>query len=168
MNKLIELPETEYLPPELLLDRSHPSNDKYLKNLEGVQRRLVAISATMPRKHLDIVKLRHNGKPIKDIAAQLKINVQTVYNALNSEKGQQMTNLLRYHQQGMEGPSSAHRVNVLWRIAIENEHREPKTAISAISEMNKMTGEYLPADTKNGGITVVITNNVLQPGPLDI
>ena len=157
----------ELLPPEVLMDASHPANDEYLRTLQHHQRMIVALSQKMTPKHVIMIKRRHSGEPVHEIAQALKVNKNTVSKICNSEIGQQLAAMLRFYQLGIEGPNVAQRKNMLWRIAIDNERDEPRVSIAATAELNRMDNEAHARINPSAGNTtiapVVIINQALLP-----
>ena len=74
----------------------------------------------------------------------------------------QQTNL----QQKLDGPTQDHRKGLLFRIALDNEKEKPSVAITAITEINKMSGSY---EQQGGGIVnnITINGELLPRGALD-
>ena len=166
MTQSITIPDADYLPPELLLDVHHPANADYMKNLNSIKRTIVARTMTMLPKHVDIVKRKIAGVPHKTIAEDLSVTPQTVGNILQRQDAQEPRALLEHFNMAMDGPNDAHRRRVLWEIAVDNQHLEPKVSISSIAEINKMQGTY-STTTKDTAINITINNNLLPKGKLD-
>ena len=157
------------LPPELMLDPYHPSGDQYIKNAQNVQRSIVAQSALMKPNQTLAVKMAYKGDSHVDIAEHLNVTPQTVGTWLRSDNGRKLRALLIYYQASLDGPNETLRLQMLWRISVDNEKEQPKVAVSAIGEMNKMTmSDY---DRKAAGNTnapqVIIINNQLTRTALD-
>ena len=86
-------------------------------------------------------------------------------------------NALQYHQAMIEGANVAQRRNMLWRIAVAGELKEPKTTISAVEALNRMTFNDYTASVvkpKQGAKdepiakTIDIDPLLLPRGPLDV
>lgn len=162
---------TDLLPPEYLLDSDNPANDQYLRQIEAIKRLIVAQSAIMRPTQIEIVKKRHLGKRTKDIAAEVELSPVSVSRSMRDPKAQRLLALLSHLGLMMEGPREAQRRNLLWRIATKNELIDPRVAISAVSELNKMShqGQVL---AKGGGgpsnvVQIVINNETFPRGALD-
>ncbi len=168
MSEIIAL-DYQALPPELMLDKYHPSADEYIKKAQQVQRQIVSTSALMKPKQVTAVKMAYKGMSNVEIAAELKVNSQTVGTWLRSVSGRKLRALLIYYQASLEGPNEAQRLNMLWRISVDNEEEQPKISVSAIGEMNKMT--MTDYDRKKEGSTnvaqTIIINNQLTRTALD-
>jgi hypothetical protein len=166
MTNSITIPDADYLPPELLLDVHHPANADYMKNLNSIKRTIVARTMTMAPKHVDIVKRKIAGVLHKTIAEELSLTPITIGNILKRQDAQELRALLEHFNMAMDGPNDAHRRRVLWEIAVDNQHLEPKVSISSIVEINKMNGTYNAA-VKDTAINITINNNLLPKGKLD-
>jgi hypothetical protein len=166
----IEAVKTELLPPEMLLDETHPANDKYLQSIESIKRYIVSHSAGMHYSHVQICKARHVGQSAAQIAEKVDVTPLTVNRALKSPPGEKLLALLHHLSLLMEGPRLQHRNNLLWRIAIKNEDRQPRVTIAALAEMNKShhQQEALQSGHLNNNVVQIVINNDMFPrGALD-
>ena len=155
----------ELLPPELLLDSNHPVNDQYIKDISNLKRMIVSHTIQMHPKTVEMCKLAHTGLAYTEIAEKLKRTPLTVSKHVRSEKGQRLLALLSHLKMGIDGPNEAQRINMLWRIARENEDAQSRTSIAAIAEINRMTialEPIAPAQT-----TIVINQTLFPKGALD-
>ena len=155
----------ELLPPELLLDSNHPANDQYIKDISNVKRMIVSHSQSMHPKVVEMCKLAHVGLAHTEIAKKLGRTPGTVGRHVNSDKGQRLLALLSHLKMGIAGPNEAQRINMLWRISKENEESQPKTSISAIAEINRMTitdVNITPTQT-----TIIVNQTMFPKGDLD-
>jgi len=155
----------ELLPPELLLDSNHPANDQYIKDISNLKRMIVSHSQSMHPKTVQMCKLAHVGLAHTEIAKKLKCANGTVGKHVNSDKGQRLLALLSHLKMGIQGPNEAQRINMLWRISRENEESQPKTSISAIAEINRMTitdVSIAPQQT-----TIIVNQTMFPKGDLD-
>ena len=160
----------EYLPPEIIIDENHPAGDEYMRNIESIKQRIVSACAVMTSTHIESIKLQHIGKSTADIADRLDINTNTVRRIAKTPKGLRLSALLKHLSLAIDGPREAHRKHVLWRIAIKSEEKDPRVAIAAIAEINKMTHqkEALEAGQLGGQKLEIIINNEQFPrGVLD-
>jgi DNA-binding transcriptional regulator YiaG len=166
----ITLCDTDQLPPELLLDDDHPTADAYIQNAQNVQRMIVATSALLKPSQTRAIKMAYKGVKNKDVAKELGVNAQTVANWLALPNAKKLLALLGYYQVTLDGPNEAQRRHMLWRIARANEGIEPKTSISALGELNKMTMtdyDRKNANTSNQPITIIINQDQLPRTALD-
>ena len=51
----------------------------------------------------------------------------------------------------LDGPQEAQRAHFLWRIALANEKEDPRVAISAVAEINRMSHQRELFNTGNAG-----------------
>ena len=162
-----EITESEYyLPEEIQLDEYHPDNHIFMEDIKSIQRAIVAQSATMKPWHVEAVKLRMSKMTNKEIAVQLDHSDGGVSQALNSPSAVQLRKMLDHHATLLAGPNAALRNRILWEIVVDNQDDEPKVAISAIQEMNKMDGTYSAAGAPSE-IKISINNHILPRGKLD-
>lgn len=162
--------ETSLLPPEVLLAPNNPANDEYLRDVEALKRLIVSQTKCLHPAHVEIVKKHHLGKKQVDIAEQVSLTPTTVGRALKAPAAQKLLALLQHLALMMDGPRDAQRRNFLWRIAIANEEKDARVAISAIAEINKMTHQdkQLDAGQLGGNVVQVVINNEQFPrGALD-
>ena len=92
----------------------------------------------MSPKHVSTIKMHFTGMTQVKIAEQIGYAPSTVCDIIKSEKGQRLLTLLRYVDSAMLGPSASHRTAILYRIVKRNEEKNPKVALQAIAELNKM------------------------------
>ena len=156
----------DWLPPELLLDPHHPSNDEYCKGHIPLKRELMAHTVNMPPKAVSAIKSHMAGKTRKQIAEELNTTPTTVGKYIRSDAGKRLRALLHHIAHMKDGPNIEHRKHVLWRITVNNEKKNPKTAVAAIQEINKMSGTYDPKQSA-GPVNITINNQLLPRGPLD-
>ena len=166
MTNEITIPDVEYLPPELLLDEHHPANAKYMQSLDSIRRLIVSQTRKMTMWHVEAVKMRVNGSNNTEIAERYGKAVGTVSATLGRHDAKELRATLQHYNVSMDGPNDAHRRRMLWEIAVDNQHMEPKVSISSIVEINKMNGTYNAAD-KDTAINITINNNLLPKGKLD-
>ena len=156
--------EYEYIDPSFQLDPYHPANESYFRTEQALKRAIVDQSLKCRQRHVEIAKLRVRGLNIADIAEQASCHPQTVGHILKRPEVKELIELLHHLSLHLEGPSIELRKRKLWEMAIDNQQDEPKTAISAIQEMNRMDG--VGKDVKDSKIEITI-NNQLGRGPLD-
>ena len=155
------------LPPELLLNEDHPDNDQYLKNTRLIQQQIVAQSARMRPKEIESVKMAHQGLNYVEIGQRLNISPQTASKYLKKEHGQRLKALLAHYDAAIEGPHRAQRKAMLWRIARRAETEDPRVAISAVAELNKVEEAQNQVISTGGTTQIVINTQQLPRGALD-
>ena len=164
--------DTDMLPPELLLDTTHPSNDQYVKDSQSIRRLITSISAKLPAKTIQICKLVHQGTPNQEIARRLSLTPTTISKHKNAPDSKKLLAAMSYYASHTAGPHLGLRINMLWRIAQKNEIPNPRVAISALSEINKVEIAFkqMTSDTTNGNGNqplVVINQTALPRTTLD-
>ena len=161
-----ELAEFDHLPDEFRLDPYSPLNDPYFRHTKGIRQALIAHKAKMRPKHVSVAHLYRNGHPHKHIAATVKYSVGTIAQILARADVKKYISLLNYLSSYTNGPTEDMRKHMLWRISVDNEQEQPKTAISAVDLLNKMDGTYKDDDDK-GRIQITFNGNVFMKGALD-
>lgn len=162
----------ECIPPDMLLD-DHPLNDEYLRQIEQLKRRIVKHSHTLRPAQLRAVKLRHQGYSNIVIAEKLNRSPSSISATLGKDNCVQLLAMLRYLALALEGPQESQRRAMLWRIAEANEEDDPRCAISAIAEINRMSHNerQLQALLTNGAgtnrIEIVVQSPALARTTLD-
>lgn len=149
---LDELPEVEHNP-------YHPANDAFNKDIRHVQNIIMAAQRQMKPKHVKITKMHFAGKKNVDIAATVGLTPQTIGNVIHGAEAQRLLSLLVYIEAAVEGPTAAQRRAVLTRIMVDHEKKNPKIALAAVAEMNKMDLNKHAIDQGGGPGQVNITIN---------
>lgn len=155
----------QYLPPEVQMDEYHPANQQFFKDLKALERALVDISQQLGHRHTQIVKMRHKGMRPTDIAEEIGVTATTVSVVTKKPLAQRMLALLEHLSQHRDGPNIDQRKRTLWEIVVDNQETDPKTAIAALQEMNKMDG--VGKDRVDSKIEVTINQNLMPRGALD-
>ena len=159
------------LPPELLLDPEHPDNDRYFDSLAHIKRAVMDAQLRLRPMQRHAIMLHRNGMKNKEIANKLDINPNTVSKYLNLPQAQRLMRVMDHHQHQIDGPNFEHRKAILYRIALEQEKSQPKTTITAIQEINKMSGVYQQDQGgmhAGGDINIQINGELLPRGALDV
>jgi len=156
--------------PELEENPYHPQNDEFARNNEQVKRMIMAHQSTMTPKHVQVVKLHHQGMTNVKVAEVVNFTPATVGNVLRRADARRLGDLLAYFEASLEGPSVALRKAMLHRIATDNEKTKPTVAIQAIAEQNKMDVQRHNIENDGGGspnINITINQNVFPRTILD-
>lgn len=156
------------LPPELLLDKYHPSNDEYFKELNMTRRRIASQIALMKPKAGHAVALFRSGKNYTEIGEALHIGPATISKYVKSEEGLRLRALLNHQQQQIDGPDADQRKGILYRIVVDNEKPDPPVAIQAIKEINKMSGVYEQGQHQGNVVNIQINADLMPKGALDV
>lgn len=148
----------------------HPHNDAYHKEIKHLQNIIMVTQREMRPQHVAVAKMHFAGRANVDIAKELDYTPNTISNILHREDVQKLLTLLNYVDAAMSGPTSAHRRAVLTRIMVDNENKNPKIALQAIAEMNKMDMNQHAIDTGDLGhqpTQVIINQNYFPKTALD-
>ena len=139
-----------------------------MQKLCSTQRSIMALTRTMRVRHVQIIKLVLKGETNIAIAKATGLSPPSISKVKNSPKGKRLLALLTHYAQATDGANEAQRRNMLWRVAVDNEQTKPSVAISAITELNRMTGVGQPESAATGQAPVVVINQQLLPkGALD-
>jgi hypothetical protein len=160
--------DTSLLPGDMANNVNHPAADRYIQHLREVQKAIVAQSLNMDRRLVLAAKLRHRGISFEDMTKEVGRSPSWCGKHVQTEPAQRLIALLAYYQEALDGPQESQRKAALWRIEVANEEINPKVAISAIAELNKMEAPGKEAlGALIGGDLNIIVNNNLTPGALD-
>lgn len=171
--ELVEMFSHEDIPTEYLLDE-HPMNDHYLADIEKLKRQIVRHSDKLRPAQVKAVKFKHRGYSNTAIAEKMGKKPANVSQMLLNPNCRQLLALLRYLQLALEGPQESQRRAMLWRIAEANEQDDPRCAISAIAELNKMDNNAQTLEAlkqghgqNSGRIEIVVSSPALARTVLD-
>jgi hypothetical protein len=138
----MDLAPIDYIAPELALDKYNPENLDFHQTSRRFKQLMVAQQAKCRSHHVQVAKLHHLGKRNGEIAHELSLHAATVGNILKRDEVKLLIDLLRLYGGHMGGPTMEHKRRILWEITIDNKEMDPKTALQAIDQMNKMDGVY--------------------------
>ncbi len=167
MNDIALLVDDEHLPPELLLDPDIPINAEYFRKLAHVHRQINAQAAKMRPRQVELVRQMHQGYTLTKAAQIAKYTVPGASNFMRSAPGKRLLGLYRLATSLNEGPTSQHRMHMLFQIARDNQLKDPRTSLSAIEIMNKMSHTYQPDHSTAQVINIQINQEQLPRTPLD-
>jgi len=143
MTKLTELQYFDNDPYELPVDLEdsvyNPHKDEFKRTLLNVRAHIRVIALSMPPRTAQLVRSYHNVQNYTKVAERYRVNPQTVTRHVKSPKGVKLLSLLTLFNELTSGATAIERQQLLWRIALNNEDIDPKTSISAIAEINRMT-----------------------------
>lgn len=141
-----ELTELQYFdndPYELPVDLDdnvyNPHNDEFKRTLINVRAHLRVLTLAMPPRAAQLVKAYHSLQNFSKVAEKYRVSASTVSKHVKSDKGVKLLSLLTLFNDLTSGATAIERQQLLWRIALNNEILDPKTSISAIAEINRMT-----------------------------
>ena len=163
--------------PELEDSTYNPANDEFKKTLGSIQRRIKVLTLNMRPRDAVIVKVHMTEGVYTKTAKRLKVSPETVKKVWVSRKGVELRGLIQQHNTLMAGTNAIEREQLLWRIALDNEHHNPRTSVSAIAEINKMKAdteadhakiEQEKSITDKPQVIIQLGDNRLLPSPLDV
>jgi hypothetical protein len=158
------------LPADLVIDRYHPEGDAYMQNLRSVQQAVVAASGRLTPAQVRAAKLRHTGDDYTSIAKKIGKAPATVSKWLKHPDAVRLLTLLRHYASTLGGARVEQRKHMLWRIAVDAETDDPRTAIQALAEINRMDMNTHAIESGTAGSTtvnVVINQDQLPRTTLD-
>jgi hypothetical protein len=160
-------PAKYQLPEEVENDPYHPQNTSFEAGQRRIIRAIEHHTTKLQPKQVEIAKQAHIGKKIKDIALAVNQAPQTVSITLKKPKVRYLLNLLERLKYHRDGASDIHRRQMLWEMAVDNQHDDPRTAIAALQELNKMAGTYPNSNESNPNINITINADQLPRTVLD-
>ena len=154
------------------MDEGNPANDKYIQDTNFLQQQIMHVQRSMRPRHVQICKQLHIGANNVEVSEKLNVSTNTVSKVKKSPLGKRLISLLAFYQVHKDGASQAQRRNMLWRIAVDNKETRPATAISAITELNKMEATAAALDLQSQGlgtnkIEIHINQDQFPKGQLD-
>jgi len=162
--------DADLLPEHLRDNEYHPAADKYMHSVREIQQALVTVSRSMKPIEVNAVKLHHQGETNTHIAEVVKRSGSWVSKAIDTVKARSLLSLLGYYREAIDGPKDAQRAAMLWRIAIDAEEANPRTAIAAVGELNKMKAlgyAQQQAGNYNTPVTIIINQESMPRTALD-
>lgn len=159
------------LPDDCQRDHSYaPTNDAYLKELEFIKAKIMAASRGMKHDELAACKRYFRGEKVPALAEAFNLTPNTIRRYLKTDKAKRLMALMQLMDLHADGPIEGQRKAMLWRIATKSEESDPRCAISAVGELNRMV--HNAELIKNGAsasqsVEIIINNQALQRGPLD-
>lgn len=158
--------------PELEPNEFHPMNDQFNQEIKHIKSMIMVHQRRMRRRHVTVAKLRFAGKSNEQIAQTTGYAAGTITSIMARSDTERLIRLLNYLETTMAGPTTAHRIAVLHRIVVRNEEKQPKIAIQAIAEINRMDKALMAANNPNSNQqptqTVIVINQDQMPRtPLD-
>jgi hypothetical protein len=163
--------------PELEESTYNPANDEFKRVLQSIKLQIRHLSLKMRPRHAMMVKLYVDERSYTNVAARLATSTQTVATVCKSPDGVRLRQLLAHHNQLVTGVSAIEREQLLWRIALNNELKNPRTSISAVAEINKMKADTEAFKVKlesertiseSPQVIIQLADPRLLPSPLDI
>jgi hypothetical protein len=152
----------------------NPANDALIGMMKELQQSMTRAARGMRPSHLAIAKLADKNMKTIDIAAQTRLTVAAVYNALRNPQVIKLRDTMTQYQGLLAGCTQVQRDNMLYRIAVRAEIPEPKIAIAALAELSKTEHnaktrqmQQKQGGTSNQTVVVQIADARLKPSKLD-
>lgn len=163
--------------PELEDSVYNPANDEFRRTLESIKLQIRDLTLKMRPRQAMMVKVNMAESSYAQTARRLRTSAQTVSKVCRSPDGIRLRQLLAHHNQLVSGVSAIEREQLLWRIALNNEARNPRTSVSAIAEINKMKADTEAFRVKTEQekslsdkpqVIIQLSDSRLLPSPLDV
>ena len=160
------------------IDAFVPSNDTFALMQQRIQRDIRAATIHIrPRFVSAITSVVMSGSSYQNAARKYHIAASTLSKYVNQDKyGSALVNALQRLKSLDEGTKYQQREAMLWRIAARNEEKDPRTAITALAEINRTkadTPENEQKQKENDTLTnqpqviIQLQDSRLLPSPLD-
>lgn len=140
-------------------------DDPYFQELTRITNKMAAIRTRRPPKHMAIVTALLNNTPKLDIIKDLKTSYVTIAKVSKDPEIREYVALLMRSTRLRKGPSIEARAALLWRIALDNQHVNPRVSIAAVETLNKQDGTYKDDDAGDGQTIVKIQQFVMPAHP---
>lgn len=130
---------------------------------------ILCMAANMEPWMAKMARLYADGGSVDGIRKTLKRSQRLVRATLENIGVQQLINAYQHLDQVRDGPNELDRKMMLWQLAVDNQHRKDGAgdAIRAIAELNKMTADK-GLGSAGTTLNIIINNEVLKAGPLDL
>ncbi len=155
------------LPPEFLLDETHPANQQFFKTVRSIDAQIRGLSYGVKAQEIQTAMRSYRGETAKEIAKALKLSVHTIRKYKNTETFAKLISLYAYREQFSQSPTQEMKENLLWTIANECKTHTPSASIAAIRELNNMENSRNERVDRlkglMGGQTTVIINPDTMP-----
>jgi len=162
--------------PELEESAYNPANDEFKRTVRLLQKKIQHLTTTLRPRYALVARLSLSPYKYTEIAKKARFTPSTVAKIVKEPEVVQLRNALVQLRSLLQGVSALEREQMLWRIAIKNEEFNPRTAIAAIAEMNKMKIDHAAAKEKSKqntalvnkpNIVVQLSDSRLIPSKLD-
>ena len=153
------------VPNELLLDTYNPANREFTQSVNHIKNLLVTKERQCRHRHTQVAKDHFNGLSNADNAKKNKVSTPTVYSILKRPEIIELVDLLRHYSGLWDGPNIQERKRILWEIAADNKELDPRVAMQALDQLNKLEGSY---QQEKVDPVISITINQSEKGALDV
>lgn len=133
-------------------------DDPHARDIHRLTTKISNLRTRMTAKRAKIVKHLADGESLSSAARMAGSFPPTAKAAITSPEGKQLFQLYAQLAASSIAPSLAARAALLWRIAIREEHKNPRISIAAVDTLNKQTGVYIPQEFLPQTPNIVIQN----------
>ncbi len=153
------------LPEPLANDDYYVLNDHFLQKEIEVRNLIAEKAKELVPWEAEFARRYANGETINALYKAFNKTQKTLKKVTERMDFMELVHSWQHLKILQDGPNENVRKQMLWRIAVDNQKCDPKEAIKAIAEMNRM------ADSKRGiggnKIEIVINNELMPRGALD-
>ena len=153
----------ELMPNVLQGNLYYAGNDQYVQDEYKLKLEIAEYAKDFLPWQVEFARRYSSGEPLDAIADSLKLYPAKLKQFTRDERGQKLINFFIHLRILEDGLPIRVRKAMLERIAIDNEHSNPKESIRAIEALNRMS----LADKVVGGFNVIVNGVVLTKGALD-
>ena len=126
-----------------------PSNDVAGIARQHLRKELTAVQNNLKHKEIQIShQLVLGNQTMTEIASRVNLHPTTIANTVKRPKVKRYINLLLRLKSLDDGSNYRQRELLLWRIAQQNEISDPRTAISAVAEINRTKADTPEAELR--------------------
>lgn len=153
----------DMMPETLRASDYYAANDKFVQEEYKLKQEIAEYAKSLEPWEVELARLTAQGLGPTRIAKMIGKRRNTLEERVKNPAVERLVHYFVHLRIYQDGPNELLRQNMLWRIAVDNEDKDPKEAIKALSELNRM------AQNKRGtgGFNIVINGVDLQKGPLD-
>ncbi len=163
--------DTDLLPldvaPQLADDIYHYANDKFVQRAVQLKHEIATSITALGKEDRYIAKEIAKGTAVREISENINRTQSFVTKHAQNLHVKDVIVLMQHYELLLDGPMEFQRKNMLWRIAVDNEKKSPKSAIDALDKLNKMNKSYAMEGNTSQPINIVINNANLPRGVLD-
>lgn len=152
-------------PTVVVNDPYYPDNEySKVKEFE-LKAQILTLTQMLEPWEAEAARRTAYGETMAAISKVTKKQHKLVNACLNMQSVQDLIALWQAVIVYQQGPNELQRKNMLWRIAVDNEDKDPKGCIKAIAEMNRM--EDNKRGVSHNRIEIVINGETMPSTDLD-
>lgn len=154
----------DMMPDSLRANDYYAANDHFVQQEYKLKQEIAEYARALEPWEVELARLTAQGLGPTRIAKQIGKRRAILEERVKHPTIEQLVHYFLHLRIYQDGPNELLRRNMLWRIAVDNEKEDPKEAIKAVAELNRMAQDKRGG---GGGFTVVINGVDLNKGPLD-